>query len=134
MPRSERPGVYLRVLLSGGVMIGPGKADLLQAIDQLGSISAAGRHLGMSYRRAWLLVDELNGSFRKPLVSAIPGGRGGGGAALTAMGQDILKRYRQMQSTADTRLATELAELDSLLKSEIAAERGSVEDGSTAGD
>ncbi|MBL27417.1 MAG: hypothetical protein CMM50_07705 [Rhodospirillaceae bacterium] len=133
MPRSKRPGVYLRVLLSGGVMIGPGKADLLQAIDRFGSISAAGRHLGMSYRRAWLLVDELNGSFQKPLVSAVPGGKGGGGAALTPMGQDILKRYRHMQATADAKLAAELAELDSLLKPGLAAEDSSTKDGPSAG-
>jgi len=113
-PRSSFPGAYLRILLSHGVMIGPGKADLLQAIDTCGSISAAGRELGMSYRRAWLLVDELNAGFREPLVSALPGGRGGGGAALTPLGRDVLGRYRKMQATTDRVLADELRALDSL--------------------
>jgi molybdate transport system regulatory protein len=80
--------------------MGPGKADLLEAILATGSISAAGRRLGMSYRRAWLLVDAMNHAFTGPLVEAHLGGAGGGGAQVTELGLEALKRYRDLQDQA----------------------------------
>jgi molybdate transport system regulatory protein len=80
--------------------MGPGKADLLEAIHETGSISAAGRKLDMSYRRAWLLVDEMNQCFREPVVQARLGGARGGGAQVTELGLDALKRYRAIQALA----------------------------------
>lgn len=76
--------------------MGPGKADLLTAIAATGSISAAGRQLGFSYRRTWLMVDTMNRCWREPLVATSHGGRRGGGAALTPFGQSVLARYRQL--------------------------------------
>ncbi|HEX6981008.1 MAG TPA: LysR family transcriptional regulator [Alphaproteobacteria bacterium] len=96
--------------------MGPGKADLLDAIDRTGSIAAAGRELGMSYRRAWLLVETMNACFRAPLVEAIKGGRSGGGARLTRMGAEVLKRYRAMETRAARALASELDEFRRLMR------------------
>lgn len=77
--------------------MGPGKADLLEAIAREGSISAAGRALGMSYRRTWLLVDTMNRCWKEPLVETAAGGARGGGARLTGLGQDILLHYRALE-------------------------------------
>ena len=90
----------LRLDFTPGGRLGPGKADLLEAIAQTGSISAAGRAMKMSYRRAWLLVDELNRMFRQPLVEASPGGANGGGAHLTPMGREVVAHYRAIESKA----------------------------------
>ena len=78
------PTLRLRVLLGCEIALGPGKADLLEGIRETGSIAAAGRRLGMSYKRAWMLLDTMNGCFSKPLVEAVKGGKSGGGASLTA--------------------------------------------------
>lgn len=78
--------------------IGPGKADLLAAIAATGSISAAGRHLGLSYRRSWLMVDTMNRCWREPLVATVHGGSRGGGAMLTDFGTSILGRYRRLEA------------------------------------
>ncbi|AAU92598.1 putative molybdenum transport protein [Methylococcus capsulatus str. Bath] len=98
----------LRLLYGTEIAFGPGKAELLEAIEQTGSISAAGRSMDMSYRRAWLLVDTMNRSFREPVVDASRGGRHGGGAHLTPFGRDVLERYREvqgaLQQVADTYL------------------------------
>jgi molybdate transport system regulatory protein len=90
----------LRVLLGAAIAIGPGKADLLDAIAANGSISAAAKRMGMSYRRAWLLVDTMNGCFQGPLVASVRGGVGGGGARLTPLGVEVLARYRDMEAKA----------------------------------
>jgi len=82
------------------VAMGPGKADLLEAIAAAGSISAAGRAMNMSYRRAWQLVDMMNRSFAAPLVHSAAGGQHGGGARLTDMGKAVLERYRAMEAAA----------------------------------
>lgn len=99
----------LRLLYGSEIALGPGKADLLEAIDRTGSISAAGRSMDMSYRRAWLLVNTMNRSFREPLVDAARGGRQGGGAHLTPFGREVLLRYRcvteDLQKAADAHLA-----------------------------
>lgn len=103
----------LKIRLYAGeeIALGPGKADLLEAIAEEGSISAAARALGMSYRRAWLLVDAMNRCFKTPLVETDAGGRGGGGAALTASGTQILRRYRAMERKAAAAIRADLTAL-----------------------
>ena len=88
----------IRVDFGAGRSIGPGKIRLLEAIRRTGSISNAGRSLGMSYRRAWLLIDDLNGCFREPVVAAKPGGARGGGAELTRFGLELTKQYRAIEA------------------------------------
>ena len=83
-------------MLHDDIALGSGKVDLLAAIAQTGSIAAAGRLMGMSYRRAWLLVETMNSCFREPLVVSVKGGKQGGGAHLTPMGQQVLELYRSM--------------------------------------
>ena len=92
--------VDLRVHLGDQIAIGPGKAQLLESIQRTGSISGAGREMGMSYKHAWLLVDSMNGCFKSALVEAVKGGKTGGGAALTALGLEVLECYRHMQALA----------------------------------
>lgn len=106
--RPVSPQPRLRILLGEAVAVGPGKADLLEAIGRTGSISAAGREMGMSYRRAWLLVEALNDSFVEPLVISKRGGPAGGGAELTPFGEDVLRRYREMEATAAKSVASQL--------------------------
>lgn len=105
----------LRILLGPEIAIGPGKADLLDAVARTGSISAAARAMDMSYRRAWLLVDTMNRSFRTPLVEKIKGGASGGGARVTEFGLDVLSRYRAMELTAAAAVAVEMREFAKLL-------------------
>src|SRR5215469_5855188 len=90
----------LRIDFDAERQIGPGKVKLLELIDSTGSISAAGRKMGMSYRRAWLLVDDLNRCFREPLVAAQVGGVKGGGASLTAFGRGVVEHYRAIEEAA----------------------------------
>lgn len=87
----------LRLMLGEEIAFGPGKADLLDAIRTTGSISAAGKSLGMSYRRAWLLVDTMNRCFQTPLVDTTKGGAKGGGTQLTELGAQVLEHYRSLQ-------------------------------------
>jgi len=96
----DRLGLHLRVVLGGTVAMGPGKAELLEGIADTGSIAAAGRRMGMSYKRAWLLVEELNALFSAPLVDAAKGGAGGGGATLTPLGRRLLGAYRELEAAA----------------------------------
>jgi molybdate transport system regulatory protein len=109
-------GPRLRVVIEPDVAIGPGKADLLEAIRDTGSISAAGRKLGMSYRRAWLLVDELNQHLGAPVVEAQTGGAKGGGAALTETGAEVLARYRNMESACRQAIAADVQALRQLIR------------------
>ncbi|MBM3535018.1 MAG: LysR family transcriptional regulator [Alphaproteobacteria bacterium] len=111
----ERLEPRLRILLGPAIAVGPGKAALLEAIDQTGSIAAAGRRMGMSYRRAWFLVKTMNACFRKPLVDAAKGGLRGGGAALTPTGREVLKRYRAMESRATKVIAADMKAFSRLL-------------------
>jgi len=92
--------LFLRLELGEDVAIGPGKADLLQGIAETRSIAAAARRLGMSSKRAWLLVETMNAGFRNPLVLASRGGPGSGGARLTAEGEAVLAAYRALQHDA----------------------------------
>jgi molybdate transport system regulatory protein len=103
--------VFLRVYFRDDSWIGPGKVQLLEAIQETGSISAAARVMDMSYRRAWLLIDGLNALFDTPAVSTTLGGRGGGTAALTPFGLDIVKRYRAMHAAAEHAIARDAAAL-----------------------
>ena len=86
-----------QILCGDEIAMGPGKAALLDAIAREGSISAAGRAMGMSYRRAWLLVDVMNRCWSAPLVEASAGGAKGGGARLTDTGRAVLARYRELE-------------------------------------
>jgi molybdate transport system regulatory protein len=91
------PHLSIRIDLSNGDRIGPGKVALLEAIQAKGSISGAARLLGMSYRRAWLLVEEINKTLAKPAVVAEMGGRSGGGASVTPAGEKIVDLYRAIE-------------------------------------
>src|SRR5688500_1851207 len=91
----------LQLYCGDEIAMGPGKADLLEAIAREGSISAAGRAMGMSYRRAWLLVDTMNRCFRAPLVETHPGGGKQAGARLTAEGQAALVAYRGLSAQVE---------------------------------
>lgn len=108
--------VSLRFSLGHDVALGPGKAQLLEAIRDTGSIASAGRRMGMSYKRAWSLVVTMNRCFREPLVSVNRGGSDGGGAALTDLGQRILVDYR--------RLTTLVEESDALARIRDASAEG----------
>ncbi len=96
--------------------MGPGKADLLEGIAATGSIAAAGRRLGMSYKRAWQLVEAMNALFAQPLVDAAKGGAGGGGAALTPLGARMLAAYRRLEAAAADSGAAELEEMRRALR------------------
>jgi len=105
----------LRLRYGDRIAIGPGKVSLLEAIAATGSISAAARRDGMSYRRAWLLIDEMNQSFRGPVVATTTGGSAGGGTQLTQLGQDIVQRYRRIEALAHEAAGADLAALQSML-------------------
>jgi molybdate transport system regulatory protein len=119
MIQSPRARAQFRLRISRGedIAVGPGKVDLLEAIDATGSITAAARLLGMSYRRAWLLVDTMNRCFRKPVVEAATGGKRGGGARLTAGGAEAVRRYRRIEKLATQASALELRRLLALTRS-----------------
>jgi molybdate transport system regulatory protein len=102
----------LRVDFGSDRAVGPGKIRLLETIGKTGSISQAGRLLGMSYRRAWLLVDELNQCFRDPVVVTRPGGKRGGGATLTPFGHDVIAKYRSIETRAAAVAKRALRELE----------------------
>ena len=104
-------GARLRIVLEPDIAIGPGKADLLEGIRDTGSIAAAGRRLGMSYKRAWLLVETMNRCFKRPLVEASKGGRAGGGTMLTELGEEVLARYRRMETLTADAIEPEMAAL-----------------------
>jgi molybdate transport system regulatory protein len=105
----------IRIMFRKAIAMGPGKADLLEAIAGTGSISAAARRLGMSYRRAWLLVDTMNQCFDRPLVETATGGSHGGGARVTELGHEVIRRYRDMDLKATAAVARELAEFSRLM-------------------
>ena len=108
--------IQARLMLDDEIAFGPGKADLLIAIQSTGSISAAGKHLGMSYRRAWLLVDAMNRCFQQPLVETATGGTQGGGTRLTPLGLDVIERYQQLQQDIHALGEKHFAELKPLLR------------------
>lgn len=103
--------VRVSIVFESGARIGPGKAALLESIRDTGSISAAARDMGMSYKRAWMLLDSINQAFTEPVVTAAPGGAGGGGAVLTPFGAEILERYRRILDQAASSAADDLTAL-----------------------
>ncbi|MBN8887406.1 MAG: LysR family transcriptional regulator [Rudaea sp.] len=113
MPRS--PALRFRLLLDSDHALGPGKADLLETIAATGSITAAGRGMRMSYKRAWQLADELNRSFASPLIVTNKGGKRGGGAVLTPTGEQVLAVYRAIEAKAQKAFAAEMRILARLL-------------------
>jgi molybdate transport system regulatory protein len=112
----HRTEFRLRIHRGDDIAVGPGKVDLLEAIDATGSISAAARSLGMSYRRAWLLVDTMNRCFRTALVEAEAGGKRGGGAQLTRLGAEVIQRYRRIERDAARAGAVDIRALTRLMK------------------
>jgi molybdate transport system regulatory protein len=119
MTNSVSPRLRLRLVFetgpAGKLTFGPGKADLLDLIGQNGSISAAARVMGMSYRRAWLLVDEMNQTFKRPLVESVRGGPQGGGARLTDDGKAALGHFRDIEAATLDAGAREIAALSAML-------------------
>lgn len=112
----QRPTVRIRIVFGEDGMIGPGKAELLERIDRTGSISAAGREMNMSYKRAWMLVETLNAMFREPIVASTRGGPQGGGAVLTDTGRRLLDLYRRFEAQAAAAGTGTLGEMQSMLR------------------
>ncbi len=110
------PRLSIRIDLASGDRIGPGKIALLEAIRSTGSISAGARFLGMSYRRAWLLVEEVNDALREPAVTAETGGRSGGGAVVTPVGRRVIDLYRAIETTARNAAGQEFRAMGRLVR------------------
>ncbi|WP_105418691.1 winged helix-turn-helix domain-containing protein [Neorhizobium sp. T25_27] len=110
---SQPSKTTIRIDLDNGVRLGPGKAQLLELIAEHGSIRAAGASIGMSYRRAWLLGDEINRMFKEPAIFTRHGGKSGGGAGLTEFGQELLSRYRRMEKASRDAMRADLDWLES---------------------
>jgi molybdate transport system regulatory protein len=105
---AELATIRIRIAFRENIAIGQGKADLLEAIHRTGSISGAARDLAMSYRKAWMLVDEMNQCFRSPVVLAAKGGLRGGGAQVTPLGLEALTRFRQIQAKASAAIQADV--------------------------
>jgi molybdate transport system regulatory protein len=116
MADKRYPGLTLRLLSGARPAMGPGKAELLEHIEASGSISAAARAMDMSYRRAWQLVEAMNRDFAQPLVTTATGGKRGGGAVVTELGQQALAAFRRMELKASRAIARDTAAFESLLK------------------
>ena len=106
----------LHVHLGEEHSLGPGKVQLLETVRELGSISAAARSMGMAYRHAWDLIDDLERCFRKAVVETASGGRAGGGARLTPFGAEVIRRFRAMERVANAAMAKELRALERELR------------------
>jgi len=111
-----KTGISLKVKIGPETQLGPGKAALLEAIRDTGSISAAGRALGMSYKTAWLLLETLNVQFVEPMVTTSKGGSAKGGAELTKTGHAVLDSYRRMEAAAKAAVGSEMRKLSRLMK------------------
>lgn len=105
------PCAAIKVDFGTEVRLGPGKVRLLELIAETGSISAAARQMEMSYRRAWLLIDDLNGIFGKPVIETAAGGAGGGGARVTPLGELVITTFRSLEKEATSLVQTKLAAL-----------------------
>jgi molybdate transport system regulatory protein len=112
-------GLTLRILAGDSPAMGPGRARLIAMIDATGSISAAAREMGMSYRRAWQLVEAINASFNRPVVLTAVGGKRGGGAAVTAFGREIVAVYQGMEEKASAAIARDLKEFSRRLRKPV---------------
>jgi molybdate transport system regulatory protein len=106
----------IRLDLTNGDRIGPGKIALLEAIRDTGSISAGARKVGMSYRRAWLLVEQINAALKEPAVTGASGGRRGGGAVVTPVGAEMIKIYRAIESVASKSAASEFRAVEKIMR------------------
>lgn len=114
---NQREGLRFRLVLKAGFSLGPGKADLMEAIEATGSLAASGASLGMSPKRVWTLIREMNAAFREPLVETEKGGTGGGGGArLSPLGRQVLARYREMEREANAVIASGIEEMRGWLK------------------
>ena len=117
--RPPRPKVkaapQVRISFGATFPLGPGKVKLIEAVARTGSISAAAREAGMSYRRAWVLIDEVNRLFRAPLIATATGGKGGGGATVTDFGALAVRRYREIEAKVTAGIARELQALGEML-------------------
>ena len=96
--KTQKPRI--RVLLGDAASLGPGKIELIDAIEKAGSISGAAKLMNMSYRRAWNLVDSINHDFTEEIIITTAGGKGGGGATVTELGLEIIERYRRLEANA----------------------------------
>ena len=114
-PRPSETTLKVRIVFGQSGMLGPGKAELLELIRETGSIAAAGRRLGMSYKRAWTLVETMNSMFAEPLVRSSRGGASQGGAELTPAGAHVLDLYRAFVAKASSAGAKEIASLERLI-------------------
>lgn len=112
----DAPVVRIRIVFDDAEMFGPGKAELLDRIARTGSIAAAGREMGMSYRRAWTLVETLNAMFNAPLVVSSRGGKGVGGAVLSSTGVEVLGLYREFETLAATAGQDQLVRMKALMR------------------
>ena len=108
--------LHIRLDFGGRVALGPGKVRLMELIAENGSITAAGRAMDMSYRRAWLLAEEINAAFADPLILKQTGGLGGGGATLSDRGRDIIARYRRIEATTLRVNAADIAAVKKALR------------------
>lgn len=106
----------VRIQIGKATALGPGKVELLCAIDRHGSISGAARDMGMSYRHAWVLVDAMNAAFTSDLVTTSTGGKGGGGAEVTDLGRDVIARFQDMETKAAASVRAEARAFAKLLK------------------
>jgi molybdate transport system regulatory protein len=112
------PRLSIRLDLTSGDRIGPGKIALLEAIRDTGSISAGARQVGMSYRRAWLLVEQINAALQEPAVTGVTGGRRGGGAVVTPVGERIIKIYRAIETSARKSASGEFRAVEKIVRKE----------------
>ena len=101
--------VRLQVYVDGELTVGPGRIELLERIEHSGSLAGAAREMGMSYRRAWLLMHSLNSGLRTPALLSVKGGRHGGGASVTAVGRSLVKTYRQSEAECRRRVRSRFA-------------------------
>lgn len=119
--KANFPLVRPRLYLGGELSLGPGKIDLLRKVGECGSISAAARELGVPYKRAWLLIDSLNRGFLSPLLDTAIGGKAGGGARLTPLGEALVAAYAALEAKLNASAKTELAAIMRLVDSPAGA-------------
>ncbi|MDR3368893.1 LysR family transcriptional regulator [Rhodoferax sp.] len=113
-PKSHVILVRPRIYIGEGIAIGPGKIDLLRLVGETRSIAAAARALGIPYKRAWLLIDSLNQGFGRPVIETATGGKGGGGATLTPLGQQLVACYAALEQRLNAESTSELDALSLL--------------------
>lgn len=127
MTNSPERKLKLRVKLCSFAALGPGKIDLLEAVHATGSISGAARRQRMSYRRAWMLIDELNKALRAPVIDTQFGGKEGGGARVTGTGLRLIELYRDLQRKAETAVADELDAIAGMIAPDVSERQAEAE-------